>query len=194
MEEGVNKVQGLLGQLKEHIGELIPSFEEIVEQQAEKLASKQRKELRKKLKTEQDDANNECKKIRLETEEIITDIGRVTRKEAQDIRSKHGANLKAIAHKEKLIKNSEELENIAPETTNHDTMVEVSYFSEIQPMEVSENLVSHSSVSPKCATCGKESVWLYFCSACKVTRYCDESCQTKDWKKHKQTCSRLSYN
>ena len=161
----------------ENLTELLPSFDETVEQQAEKLASKQRNELRNNFKIEQDDVNSECKKMRLKTEELVKDIGRVTRKFAQDFKWKHNANLRAITSRE----NGEELDIIIAEATNYTDGDEIYE----QP---------DSSVLPKCATCGKASVWLYFCEACKVTRYCNEKCQTKDWKNHKDICIGLRHN
>lgn len=183
MEQGLNEVQGMLGRLKENLADLVSSFEETVDEQAEKLASERRKELREMLKTEQDNANNQFKTIKLETEERIKKIGRSTRKTAQVIRCVHHANLKAIAHIQKL-KNGGEFGNTPRETLDHDT-AGLSSCSEFQPIEMSDAV---STVLPRCGTCGKESVWLYFCAACKVTRYCDETCQMEDWKNHKETC------
>jgi energy-coupling factor transporter ATP-binding protein EcfA2 len=46
--------------------------------------------------------------------------------------------------------------------------------------------------SSSCASCGKNSAELKKCSACKKTKYCDRTCQKKDWKKHKKVCTFLS--
>lgn len=192
MEQSVNEIQELLGQLQKNFAGLIPSFEKTAEEQAEKLASKPRKELRKLFKFEQDDANKECKRIKLETEELIKDIGRSTRKTAQDIRRKHRAKLKDISQS-KEIKKNEKLDKTAKEIRNH-TLEEEGYCSGTQFMEISNSHALGSSVPAKCATCGKESARLYFCAGCKVTRYCDEICQTKDWVKHKDACVGLSQN
>ena len=188
MEQGVNEVQVLLMRLKKTTTELMPSFEEMVERQAEKLARKQRKEMRKMFKTEQEDANNEYKRIKLETEKRIKDTGRITREKAQTIRREHKSNLRTIAEKEDKTSH-EQLGNATKEIRN-ETITEAKYCGEFQSMETSdlEHSDSVSSMSPGCATCGKESAWLYFCAACKVTRYCNEICQTKDWEKHKETC------
>ena len=187
MEQRINEVQAVLGRLKENIAELLPSFEETVELQAEKLASKQKKELRKQLKIEQDNANGECKRIRRETEERVKDIGRIARKFAQDFRREHNANLEAIAHKEK-VKNCKKIENPKTEARNH-TDGEPSSCSELQTIDISEK--PDQSDLPRCAACGKESVWLLFCEACRVTRYCNEKCQMRDWKNHQDTCVEL---
>ena len=186
MEKVVNEIQELLGTLKGNIAELVPSFEETVEQEAEKLASKQRKEIQKKFKIEQNDADNECKRIKRETGEIITDISRLARREANDIRRKHKVKLKAIAHRGK-VENTEQLENISKESKSH-TVTELISFSESQAIEMSRNSDLVTPPSLNCATCRKEAVSLYFCAACKITRYCDEMCQTKDWEKHRDTC------
>ncbi|TFK85233.1 hypothetical protein K466DRAFT_198348 [Polyporus arcularius HHB13444] len=45
-----------------------------------------------------------------------------------------------------------------------------------------------------CAGCQKDAtaeMELQRCSRCKLTRYCSTECQTKDWKRHKQTCSQI---
>ena len=40
-----------------------------------------------------------------------------------------------------------------------------------------------------CSHCGKSPVNLMVCSRCKCVRYCNRSCQTKNWAKvHKNTC------
>lgn len=192
MEQGVNEVEVLLMRLKKTTTELIPSFEEIVERQAEKLARKQRKEMRNMFKTEQEDANNEYKKMKLETEKLIKDIRKCTRKKAEEIRREHKSNLRAIVQKERL-KNSEQLENATKETRIQ-TITEEKYCAEFHSKETSENSDSVPSMSPGCAACGKESTWLYFCAACKFTRYCNEMCQTKDWEKHKDTCVGLYHS
>lgn len=191
MEKAVNEIQELLGTLEGNIAELVPSFEEIVEQEAEKLASKQRKEIQKKLKIEQNDANNECKRIKRETGEIITDISRLARREANDIRREHKMKLKAIAHSGK-VENTEQLENISKGSKSH-TVFELSSFSESQAIEISKNSDSVTSASLNCASCRKKGVSLYFCAACKITRYCDEMCQAKDWEKHRDTCVGLCH-
>ena len=50
--------------------------------------------------------------------------------------------------------------------------------------------VSSSNFSV-CASCGKYSAELKKCSACKKTKYCDQICQRKNWKKHKKICAFL---
>jgi hypothetical protein len=54
-----------------------------------------------------------------------------------------------------------------------------------------EHRLSHS---PGCATSGKEEAGdggeLYKCSACHIVRYCSKSCQSRDWRSHKQHCTK----
>ena len=39
-----------------------------------------------------------------------------------------------------------------------------------------------------CATCGKISINLMICSACRTVHYCSKNCQTLGWKVHKAAC------
>ncbi|KZS95672.1 hypothetical protein SISNIDRAFT_494484 [Sistotremastrum niveocremeum HHB9708] len=41
---------------------------------------------------------------------------------------------------------------------------------------------------PLCTGCGTSSLGLRKCSKCEKARYCDKSCQTSDWKRHKKEC------
>lgn len=44
----------------------------------------------------------------------------------------------------------------------------------------------------KCTHCKKvHEQKLNKCSACKMAAYCDQECQKKDWKEHKQICADL---
>lgn len=176
MEKSTTEMKETLCRLNKNIEELLKSFDEIVEQQAEKIASPQKVELRKVLKTEQNEANRECKRIKLEMEEIIKDIGRSTRKCVRDIRLQHSEKLRSISQGKggKQKNSSKRGSQSTPEIVNI----------------TDANL----SVFPTCATCGKEEVWLCYCGECKVTRYCNESCQLRDWEKHMHICDGLRLN
>jgi MYND finger len=39
-----------------------------------------------------------------------------------------------------------------------------------------------------CRACGERGLQLMWCSRCKSVKYCSQSCQRKDWKKHKANC------
>lgn len=59
---------------------------------------------------------------------------------------------------------------------------------------LSDCSVAATSVGPpqhQCFACGKESVAMSHCSACKVARYCGEQCQRSHWQAHKAQCSDL---
>lgn len=190
MEQGVNEVQGMLARLQENIAELQSSFEETVAKQAEKLASSERRKLRKKFRVEQEELLLEYKREKTETEGLLIDIGTHVRQCLSEVRREKDDNLKAVTREEKL-KNSKELDRVMTETRN-DTIAELNSCSEFQLMQLFGNLDFVSAGTPRCATCGKESEWLCFCAACKVTRYCDENCQALDWEKHKNTCVELN--
>ncbi|XP_029184430.2 protein CBFA2T1-like [Acropora millepora] len=176
MEKSATEMKETLCQLNKNIEELLQSFDEIVEQQAEQMASSQKVELRKVLKTEQNEANRECKRIKLEMEEIIKDIGRSTRKCVRDIRLQHSEKLRSVSQgKGGKQKNSS---NRGSQSTP----------------EIVNITDANLSVFPTCATCGKEEVWLCYCGECKVTRYCNESCQLRDWEKHMHICDGLRLN
>lgn len=190
MAEGVGEIQGLLVRLKENIAQLQTSFQESVEKQAEVLATKEKRELRKTFKAEQEEMLHECKREKSKTEELFTDISRYVRQCLHEVKSEKDENLKAVTLEEKL-KNRKELEEVIAEIRN-DTIAELSSCSESQLMEISGNPDLVLTCISKCASCGKESEWLYFCEACKVTRYCDENCQAADWEKHQNTCVGLN--
>lgn len=192
MEKGVSEVQGMLERLKENIAELLPSFEDTVAEQVEAMVNNEKRELRKKFKSEQEDLINEYKKEKTETEDLFMDCGIYARKCLYEVNSEKEENMKAVTREEEL-KNSEELEKIITETRNN-TIAELSSGGESIPMEISENPDFASKSTPKCATCGEESVWLNFCDACIVTRYCDEICQRMDWANHENTCVGLRHN
>ena len=42
----------------------------------------------------------------------------------------------------------------------------------------------------KCAACGKVDVGLKACTACKLVKYCNASCQRAHWRKHKKECKK----
>ncbi|KAI0754129.1 hypothetical protein C8Q80DRAFT_347457 [Daedaleopsis nitida] len=45
-----------------------------------------------------------------------------------------------------------------------------------------------------CAACQKDATAetdMQRCSGCKLTRYCSAGCQRTDWKRHKETCSKI---
>ena len=189
MEQSVNELETLLGSLMKNITELLPSFEEIVEQQAEKLASKQKKELRRQFKIEQVNAKSECRRIRHDTEERVKEIGRIMKKFALEFRRDHTSRLKAIAHRQ-ITENKDGIENAITVATSQEG--ESGSLGEFQRSGMPENPPSIPNL-PRCATCAKESVWLYFCEACRIIRYCDEKCQEKDWINHKSSCVGLKH-
>lgn len=189
MEQSVNELETLLGSLKKNIIELLPSFEETVEQQAEKLASKQKKELRRQFKIEQENAKSECRRMRHDTEERVKEIGRIMKKFAQEFRHDHTSRLKAIAHRQ-ITENKDGIENAITVATSQKG--ELQRIGEFQRIGMPENPPSITDI-PRCATCAKESAWLYICEACRITRYCDEKCQEKDWINHKSSCVGLRH-
>ena len=186
MAEGVSRIQGLLVRLKENIAQ----FHESVETQAEMAVSKERRELRKKFKAEQEEMLKSSKKERNNTEELFTDITRYVRQCLGEVKCEKDEKLKAVTRAEKL-KNSKELKEIITKTRN-DTIAKLSSCSESQLMEISENPDLVLTWAPRCASCGEERAWLYFCEACRVTRYCDENCQAADWERHQHTCAGLN--
>ena len=189
MEQSINELETLLASLKENITELLPSFEETVEQQAEKLASKQKKELRRQFKIEQVNAKSECRRIRHDTEERVKEIGRIMKKFVQEFRRDHTSRLKSSADRQ-ITENKEGTENAITVATSQEA--ESSSLGEFQRNDMPENRPSIPDL-PRCATCAKERVWLYFCEACRITRYCDEKCQEKDWINHKSSCVGLRH-
>ena len=58
--------------------------------------------------------------------------------------------------------------------------------------QLHSNLVINSSETgvSSCDFCGMKSTTLKKCGACKKVQYCNQECQKKDWKKHKQVCIR----
>ena len=189
MEQSVNELETLLGSLKKNITELLPSFEETVEQQAEKLASKQKKELRRQFKIEQENAKSECRRIRHDTEERVKEIGRKMKKFAQEFRREHTSRLKVIAPVF-VFRYLPVIENAITVATSQEG--ESGSLGEFQRIGMPENPPSITDI-PRCATCAKERVWLYICEACRITRYCDEKCQEKDWINHKSSCVGLRH-
>ena len=172
MDERAIDIKDSLSRMKKIIDELLASFDETVEQQAEKMTGNQRKKLRDVFKIEQNEAHTECKRIKLETEELIKDIGRSTRKGARDLKLEHNANLRAVLRKEQQ-KNGESSSN------------------DSRSMQEEIVDITGTILTPRCAACGKEDAWLCFCGACKVTRYCNEECQRRDWEKHMRICKGL---
>ena len=189
MAEGVSRIQGLLGRLKENIAHLQTSFNESVEKQVEMSVTKERRELRKKFKAEQEEMLKSIKLERRKTEELFIDITRNVRQCLKEVKCQKDETIKAVTREEKL-KNSKELEEIITKT-RIDTIVKLSSCSESQLMEISENPHLFLTWASQCASCGKESEWLYLCEACKVARYCDENCQAADWERHQNTCAGL---
>ena len=183
MEKQIEEVQGMLSEINESIAQLIPSFNETVEQQAEILASKERGEIRKLLKAEQDDKLHVCKKIRLQTEVIVKEIGRTARECAQKIKDEKATELKAIAQRDEQTSNRE-LDNTR-EVTRNKTIAELGSVAETEKGQPNLPL---SCQPEECATCGKISSLLYYCGACKIIRYCDELCQIADWHRHMNMC------
>ena len=62
-------------------------------------------------------------------------------------------------------------------------------------IQYAETVRRKEVTSSKCNYCGKvkgsnSGLKLYTCSRCKRANYCSLECQKKDWKKHKQTCTR----
>lgn len=176
MEKSATEIKETLCRLKKNIEELLQSFDETVEEQAEKMASYHKVDLRKILKAEQNEANRECKRIKLEMEEIIMDIGRSTRKCVRDIRLQHSAKLRSISQGEGGKQKSR---------INHESQ---------SSLEIVNSRDANLSVFPSCATCGKEEAWLCYCGECKVTRYCNETCQLRDWEKHMHICNGLRHS
>ena len=41
-----------------------------------------------------------------------------------------------------------------------------------------------------CAACGKGGDGLKACTACKLVKYCNASCQRAHWSKHKKACKK----
>ena len=190
MAEGVVKIQGLLVLLNENVAQLQTSFHQSVEKQVEMSVTKERRELRKKFKAEQEEILHESKKERSKTEELFTDISRYVRQCLEEVKNEKDENLKAVTRKEKF-QNSKELEEVVT-TTRNDTIAKLSSCSESQLMEISENPDLVLTWTPRCASCGKEREWLYSCEACKVARYCDGNCQAADWERHQNTCVGLN--
>jgi len=186
MAEGISRIQGLLGRLKENVGHLQTSFNASVKRQAEMSVTQERRELRKKFKAEQDEMLTSINRERSNTEDLFTDITRNVRLFLKEVKREKDENLKAVTREEKL-KNSKELEKIITKTRN-DTIAKLRSCSESQLMEISENPDLFLAWASKCASCGEESEWLYFCQACKVARHCDENCQAADWERHQNTC------
>ena len=190
MEQSINELETLLARLKENITELLPSFKETVEQETEKLASKQKKELRRQFKIEQVNVKSECRRIRHDTEERVKEIGRIMKKFAQEFRADHTSRLKSSTDRQ-ITENKDGTENTITVATSQEG--ESGCLGEVQRNGIMpENQPSIPDL-PRCATCAKESVWLYFCEACRITRYCDEKCQEKDWINHKSSCVGLKH-
>ena len=190
MAEGVSRIQGLLVRMNENIAQLQTSFHQSVRKQAEMSATKERRELRKKFKAEQEVLLKSSKRERNNTEELFTDITRYVRQCLEEVKCVKDHKLKAVTREQKL-KNSKELEEIITKTRN-DTIAKLSSCSESQLMEISENPDLFLTWAPRCTYCGEEREWLYLCEACHVTRYCDENCQAADWERHQTTCAGLN--
>lgn len=43
----------------------------------------------------------------------------------------------------------------------------------------------------RCHYCTASPTTLFACAKCKVTKYCNKQCQTKDWPDHKPTCTSI---
>ena len=192
-EQDAQEIKGVLKRLKENIAKLQPSFEEVVAEQAEMLIGDERKKLRKAYKAECKDLLRELKEVKSEMEECITDIDRNTRKCIHEVNRDMDEKFRAVIRQERL-KRSKELDEIRVETKNNTIVELLSPCNKYQVMKISVNSNFVSMSTPRCASCGKESVWLYFCGGCKISRYCDEKCQEADWESHKNTCIGLNNN
>ena len=190
MAEGVSRIQGLLVRMNENIAQLQTSFHQSVRKQAEMSVTKEKRELRKKFKAEQEVLLKSSKRERNNTEELFTDITRYVRQCLEEVKCVKNHKLKAVTREVRL-KNGKELEEIITKTRN-ETISKLSSCSESQLMEISENPDSFLTWAPRCAFCGEEREWLYLCEACHVTRYCDENCQAEDWERHQTTCAGLN--
>ena len=190
MAENVRRIQGLLVRMNENIAQLQTSGYESVQKLTEMSVTKEKRELRKKFKGEQEEALKSSKRERKNTGELFTDITRYVRHCLEEVNYEKDQKLKAVTRKEKL-KNSKELEEIITKTRN-DTIAKLSSCSESQLMEISENPDLALSWASRCASCGEESERLYLCEACNVTRYCDENCQAADWERHRNACAGLN--
>ena len=190
MAESVNRIQGLIVQLNENIAQLQTSYNESVQKQTEMSVTKEKRELRKKFKAEQEELLKSSKRERSNTQELFSDIATFVRYRLEEVNCEKDQKLKAVTREEKL-KNIKELEEIIIKTRS-DTIAKLSSCSESQLMEISENPDLVLSSASRCASCGEESERLYRCEACNVTRYCDENCQAADWERHQNACAGLN--
>lgn len=73
-------------------------------------------------------------------------------------------------------KRSKEFDEIRVEIKNNIIVEFFSFCNKYQVMKIFVNLNFVFKSMLRCISCGKESVWLYFCGGCKIFRYCDEKC------------------
>jgi len=50
--------------------------------------------------------------------------------------------------------------------------------------------IADDDIMPKCEASGKGGDDLKGCTACKLVKYCDASCQRAHWPKHKKECKK----
>ncbi len=51
---------------------------------------------------------------------------------------------------------------------------------------------SATNATHRCNDCGRQGMHLLACGKCQCTRYCDHTCQKRDWKLHKCVCAYLA--
>ena len=67
---------------------------------------------------------------------------------------------------------------------------EIKSFSELETSPSEQSIpkkITTYIIDDSCITCKKENAE-YFCSKCKLVKYCCLECQKSDWKTHKDTC------
>ena len=99
MAEGVSRIQGLLVRMNENIAQLQTSFHQSVKKQAEMSVTKEKRELRKKFKAEQEVLLKSSKRERNNTEELFTDITRYVRQCLEEVKCVKNHKLKAVDRK-----------------------------------------------------------------------------------------------
>jgi hypothetical protein len=88
------------------------------------------------------------------------------------------------------ISNADIIANIEPEHIKQfaeqsmNTILSLKNRGKIHPKTTPAQLLDAIS---ECANCGKYAT--VRCSRCDIARYCNKTCQKKNWEKHKKTCT-----
>ena len=169
---------------------LCADYHNRVQQEATALISKMRGELDTKFRAEHQDLLKRVSCAKLQTTEIIKEIGRAAKEYGQKISEDKDGELSTIKKQLKRNHKEEVRKAVKQATENENSQEMLDNTPEKEAAEVERcfwRIVVCDNI-PVCGACHVTSTKLSLCGACAVVWYCDEMCQEKDWEKHQKIC------